>query len=51
MSEDQIERAVERMVDAVDARFMRGGMSSTEYNSEMRKIDAWADERRAENAA
>ena len=47
MSEDQIERAVERRVDAIDARFMRGEMTQAEYNAAMREVDAWADAQHA----
>lgn len=42
MSEDEIERRVERMVDALDRRFMNGKMDQAQYDAEMAKIDAWS---------
>jgi hypothetical protein len=41
MSEDEVERRVERMVDALDRRFMNGKMDQAQYDVEMAKIDAW----------
>ena len=43
MTEDQIERRVERMIDSLDARFMRGTLSREEYDREMDDITAWAN--------
>jgi hypothetical protein len=43
MTEDQIERAVERKVDSLDARFMAGTMTQSEYDAAMKAISAWAD--------
>jgi hypothetical protein len=42
MTEDQIERQVERMTDGVDRRYLTSGMTTEEYNAECRRIDAWA---------
>lgn len=44
MSEEQIERRVERRVDALDARFMAGLLSQSEYDAEMARIHKWASE-------
>ena len=45
MTEEQIERAVERKVDALDARWMNmnNKMTQSEYDFEMKKIVHWAD--------
>lgn len=42
MSEDEIERRVERMVDVLDRRFMTSKMDQAQYDAEMAKIDAWS---------
>jgi uncharacterized membrane protein len=42
MSEDQIERKVERAFDKLDARLLAGEISQSEYEAEVRKIDAEA---------
>lgn len=42
MTEDQIERQVERMTDSVDRRYMTSDMTADEYAAELRRIDAWA---------
>jgi hypothetical protein len=42
MTEDQVERAVERMFDALDARLMAGKLSQAEYDAEGMKIARWA---------
>ncbi len=42
MSEDEIERRVERMVDALDRRFMADKLDQAQYDAEMKKIDAWS---------
>jgi hypothetical protein len=42
MTEDQIERQVERMTDALDRRYLPGSMTADEYAAECRRIDAWA---------
>jgi len=43
MSEHEIECRVERMVDRLDARFMRGELSEAEYRAEMERIKQWAE--------
>lgn len=45
MTEEQIERAVERKTDALDRVFMATGttMTQAEYNAESAKITAWAE--------
>ena len=43
MSEDEIERRVERMVDALDRRFMKSAMDQAQYDAEMAKINQWAE--------
>lgn len=42
MTEEQIERCVEREIDKLDARFMRSDMSQAEYEGNYRLIDRWA---------
>jgi hypothetical protein len=42
MTEDQIETAVSRKIDRLDAQFLNSGMTPTEYDAEMTAIDAWA---------
>lgn len=42
MTEDQIERRVESMVNRLDEQFMSSDMCQSEYDDEMRKIDQWA---------
>jgi hypothetical protein len=43
MTEDQIERRVERMVDDLDARYMRSNsMTAQEYERQSKAIDTWA---------
>lgn len=45
MTEEQIERQVERMTNALDARFMADNntMTQAEYDAESKKIGEWAD--------
>jgi hypothetical protein len=43
MTEDQIERRVEHMVNVADARLMRGRLAQAEYDAEMKRIHAWAE--------
>jgi len=42
-SEDQIERWVERQMDKVDLRYMKGELSTEEYEKEMKRISYEAD--------
>lgn len=43
MTEDQIERTVERMTDNADRLFMSGTIDQTTYDAKMRDIATWAD--------
>jgi hypothetical protein len=42
MTEEQIERAVERKMDGLDRRLMRGELTQAEYDREVCALDAWA---------
>jgi hypothetical protein len=42
MTEDQIERAVERKIDRLDARFTSAQLTQQEYDAEMKSISNWA---------
>lgn len=44
MTEDQIERAVERMIDKADKKFLSGEMTDTEYDMEISIINRWSKE-------
>lgn len=43
MTEDQIERAVERKVDSLDRMFMSTDMTQDAYDKAMKDIHAWAE--------
>jgi hypothetical protein len=43
MTEDQIERRIERMMDALDREYCSTAMSDQEYNGRIDQIDAWAE--------
>lgn len=43
MTEEQLERAVERKVNSLDARFMNSKMTQAEYDAEMKEINDWAE--------
>ena len=43
MTEEQIERKVERATDYVDHQLMHGTYTQSEYNAKMREINAWAE--------
>lgn len=43
MSEDQIERHVERSIDRYDAAFLSGKIDQAAYDALMREINVWAD--------
>ena len=43
MTEDQIERRVEKMTDSLDRQFMAGAISQKDYDSAMRELAQWAD--------
>ena len=42
MTEDQIERRVEQIRDALDARLMRGTITQAVYDHEVSTLDKWA---------
>ena len=42
MTEDQIERRVEQLVDRLDARYNRGLVSDKSYRQEYENINEWA---------
>jgi hypothetical protein len=44
MTEDQIERRVERVMDALDARLMDGRLSRADYDREVIILDKWASQ-------
>jgi hypothetical protein len=44
LTEDQVERAIERQVDAADRAFMAGRISQVDYDKLIRDIDAWGKE-------
>lgn len=48
MTEDQIERVVERSTNKADRRLMAGIMSQADYDAEMAELSAWADRKYAE---
>ena len=43
MTEEQIERIVERKFDDLDTRFLGTDMTQAEYDIETNKIRQWAD--------
>ncbi len=42
MTEDQVERRVEKAIDRLDARLMSGLLSQADYDREMFTLDKWA---------
>lgn len=42
MTEDQIERVVERRIDAIDKRYLAGEWTEEEYREKIREVDEWA---------
>jgi hypothetical protein len=43
MTEEQIERRVERMVDHLDRLLLSGQMTQGDYDAAMRSLDQWAE--------
>ena len=43
MTEAQIERRVERMVDHLDRLLMSGQMTQSDYDAAIRSLDQWAE--------
>lgn len=48
MTEDQIEREAERMMDALDRRYLSSSMSRAGYDSEVHAIQQWVNLRHCE---
>jgi hypothetical protein len=48
MTEDQIERKIQRFVDHLDWVFMHQSMSQADYDANLRAIHEWAEARYAE---
>lgn len=44
LTEEQIERAIERATDTLDRVFMSGGMTQAEYNGELQLLEQWASD-------
>ena len=44
MTEDEIERRVERLFNALDRKLMSGQLMRAEYDRQAAEIAAWADE-------
>jgi len=47
MTEEQIERRVEKMVDALDRQLISGALSQQDYDKAMRDLDRWAAAKRS----
>jgi hypothetical protein len=43
MTEDQIERQVERMMDHLDQVFLSSSMTQDEYDTKVKEINVWAE--------
>jgi hypothetical protein len=50
LTDEQIERRVEKATDRLDARFMAGRISQNTYDAAQRGLAAWAAERYNEYA-
>lgn len=44
MTEDQIERVVERQMDKLDRMLTKGILTNEEYEDEVRELDNWAND-------
>jgi hypothetical protein len=44
MTEDQIERQVERMMDSLDRQLLSFSITQEEYDTEVKEINAWAED-------
>lgn len=42
LTDEQIERRVERMMDDMDRRLLAGLLSQTAYDKEVKDLDRWA---------
>lgn len=43
MTEDQIERRVEKMTDHLDRCLMSGAMTQRDYDKNMRELNRWSE--------
>jgi hypothetical protein len=50
MTEDQIERRVEKMTDHLDRAYLAGQFTEKEYRLALRDLAEWAEHRRKERA-
>jgi hypothetical protein len=50
MTEDQIERRVEKMTDSLDRQFLAGHISQKDYDHAMRELGQWAERQPRERA-
>ncbi len=48
MTEDQIERRVERMMDHLDRVFLAGGIDQKTYDAGVKDLNDWADSKNRE---
>jgi hypothetical protein len=46
MTEEQIERIVERRMDSLDRQLMNGQLSQADYDILVQELDAWASRQR-----
>lgn len=46
MTEDQIERRVEKMIDHLDACYLRGSMTKKNYDAAIKELHQWAEGQR-----
>lgn len=44
LTEDQIERRVERVMDTLDYRLLNGELSQSDYDREVSILDKWAQQ-------
>jgi hypothetical protein len=51
LTDDQIERRVEHLTDALDRAYLKSAMPEAEYRQRLAKIDAWADAEAARSRA
>ena len=49
MTEDQIERRAEWLMDGIDRLLMDGEMSQNEYDATVRRLDDWTKQQHALN--
>jgi len=51
MTEDQIERIVERAMDKLDLQYTKGMLTNEEYEVEIRELDNWANDQYRQSRA